>query len=475
MAPEQLTGGTVSAATDIYALATVLYEALTGHTPFSGQTPMEAALKRLQQAAIPPSTYLPSLDPRWDAALLKALEKEPFNRFRSVRDLVRALDATTQDTRAGVAILGFRNLSARPDAGWISTALADMLSRELAQAGDAIRIVAPEEVFRAQRALNLSAQDSLPRDSLEKLRDSSGSRWVVLGSYLCVGPGSSSPLKLAIRIQDTEGGKVVCNWSDRGTVGELGAMAGRAGAELRRVVLATRDPSSTAYIVSELLEPAQVGKGIAMNSALNSGARIIGPGGAQRPREGLLGAVEGPPHRGRAAGGGANRPGREEERQGRGGGGRAGWPAGQPTRRPRLQLGRKSGGGPARNGVGDGGRQRLQAAPAPRATRSTITQRWGRGEESAPPRAQPAARDTPVIAGPSTAGLRASRRAAQRTGPSQRGPGCGAVGRRRHGPGARAPRGRAVVLELPAVVPVLDGLRQRREGPRILRGALRGG
>ena len=245
MAPEQLTGGTVSAATDIYALATVLYEALTGHTPFSGQTPMEAALKRLQQAATPPSTYLPSLDPRWDAALLKALEKEPVLRFRSVRDLVRALDATAQDTRAGVAILGFRNLSARPDAGWISTALAEMLGRDLGQAGDGVRMVAPEEVFRAQRALNLSAQDSLPRDSLEKLRDASGARWVVLGSYLCVGPGSASPLKLAIRVQDTESGQVVRNWSERGTVGELATLAGRAGAELRAALLAAVRPQTS--------------------------------------------------------------------------------------------------------------------------------------------------------------------------------------------------------------------------------------
>jgi eukaryotic-like serine/threonine-protein kinase len=236
MAPEQLTGGTVSAATDIYALGIVLYEALTGHPPFAGTTPMEAALKRLQQAPPPPSTALPSLDPRWDAAILRCLEKEPPARFRSVRDLVRALDATAHDPRASVAVLGFRNLAARPDAAWLSTALGEMLGRELSQAASVLRLVPQEEVFRAQRALNLSAQDSLPRESLQKLRDSAGARWVVLGSYLCVGPGSSSPLRLAVRAQDAESGQVVCHWSDRGTVGELGAMASRAGAELRRVL-----------------------------------------------------------------------------------------------------------------------------------------------------------------------------------------------------------------------------------------------
>ena len=191
--------------------------------PFGGQTPMEAALKRLQQAAGPPSVFLPTLDPRWDAAVLRCLEKEPSARFRSVRDLVRALDATIQDTRSSAAVLGFRNLSGRPDAGWISTALAELVGRELSSASEVLRLVPAEEVFRAQRALNLAAQDSLPRESLEKLRDSAGARWVVLGSYLCVGPGSSSPLRVAVRVQDTESGR----WSATGPSGARWASSGR--------------------------------------------------------------------------------------------------------------------------------------------------------------------------------------------------------------------------------------------------------
>jgi len=199
---------------------------------------MEAALKRLQQAASPPSVHLPTLEPRWDAAILRCLEKEPSARFRSVRDLVRALDASVQDTRSAAAVLGFRNLSGRPDAGWISTALAELVSREISSASDVLRIVPAEEVFRAQRSLNLGAQDSLPKESLAKLRDSAGARWVILGSYLCVGPGSASPLRMAVRVQDTDSGRVVTNWSERGTVGELAAMASRAGAEVRKTLLA---------------------------------------------------------------------------------------------------------------------------------------------------------------------------------------------------------------------------------------------
>src|SRR5262249_61730513 len=171
-----------------------------------GQTPMEAALKRLQQAATPPSAHLPTLEPRWDAAILRCLEKEPSARFRSVRDLVRALDASVQDDRSPAAVLGFRNLSGRPGAGWISTALAELVSRELSSASDVLRLIPAEEVFRAQRALNLAAQDSLPREALEKLRDSAAARSGGLGGALCGGPGSASPLRVAVRVQDTAPG-----------------------------------------------------------------------------------------------------------------------------------------------------------------------------------------------------------------------------------------------------------------------------
>jgi hypothetical protein len=53
-----------------------------------------------------------------------------------------------------------------------------------------------------------------------------------------VGPGASSPLRVAIRVQDTDSGQVVSNWSERGTVGELGAIAARAGAEIRKTLVA---------------------------------------------------------------------------------------------------------------------------------------------------------------------------------------------------------------------------------------------
>jgi eukaryotic-like serine/threonine-protein kinase len=244
MAPEQLTGGTLSAATDIYALGVVLYEALTGTVPFSGETALEAAMKRLHQAPPIPSALVKNLDPRWDATILRCLEREPQKRFRSVLDVVRAVGQQTLDPRKAVAVLGFRNLAGRPDGAWLSMALVEMLTREFQEASQTLRVLPGEEVVRSQRALALGAQDTLPRETLERLRDSTGSQLAVLGSYLCMGNASSSALRLAIRVQDTTSGDVIAVWAEKGTVGELQAMATRAGTEVRAILTAAAPPAA---------------------------------------------------------------------------------------------------------------------------------------------------------------------------------------------------------------------------------------
>ena len=105
--------------------------------------------------------------------------------------------------------------------------------REFQEASQTLRTLPDEEVVRSQRALALGAQDTLSRETLERLRDSSGAQLAVLGSYLCLGNASSSALRLAVRVQDTSSGEVTAVWSEKGTVGELQGMASRAGTDLR--------------------------------------------------------------------------------------------------------------------------------------------------------------------------------------------------------------------------------------------------
>jgi len=91
MAPEQLTHGDVTPATDIYALGLVMYEMLTGTRPFHGVTPLESAMKRLTEAPPPPDRLVPGLDPRWATVILRCLEREPAKRYQRTGDVIRAL------------------------------------------------------------------------------------------------------------------------------------------------------------------------------------------------------------------------------------------------------------------------------------------------------------------------------------------------------------------------------------------------
>jgi eukaryotic-like serine/threonine-protein kinase len=92
MAPEQVEGLPAGPAADIYALGIVLYEMLTGSRPFTAETPMAAAVKRVLEPPTPPRRLVPSLDPRWEAAILRCLQRAPEARFAHVLQLLQALE-----------------------------------------------------------------------------------------------------------------------------------------------------------------------------------------------------------------------------------------------------------------------------------------------------------------------------------------------------------------------------------------------
>lgn len=276
--PEQVRGGPVTEASDIYSLGILLYELLTGSRPCRTAGRSRAEIERMICEQPPERPSMAPGEPAGrpsdsatelrralqgdlDTIILKALRKEPEQRYLSVAEFsddiqrhlngrpVRARNPTLSyrssrflrrhkeafatamialilagaggvwgakrilsknptaparsalavHARPSIAVLGFKNLSGRADSAWISTALSEMLTTQLT-AGEELRTVAGDSIAQAKIDLNLSDAEGIPAGALERVRRSLGSGYVVVGSYLASTTRTTGPARFAVRL-----------------------------------------------------------------------------------------------------------------------------------------------------------------------------------------------------------------------------------------------------------------------------------
>ncbi|MGZ4732373.1 MAG: protein kinase domain-containing protein [Terriglobales bacterium] len=281
MSPEQLRGEPSDRRTDIWAVGAVLYELAAGKRPFPETHGPMLINAILNQEPERPSKINPQISAGLESVIWKSLRKNRAERYQSVGELEEDLERLTAGvspqtdrpawplrrrwllwctallmvlvlaaayflrkhppgvsvklvptggSRRSIAILGFKNLSARPDTAWLSTALSEMLTSELA-AGDKLLTIPGENVARVKNDLSLPETDTLAADTLARVRENLGSDLVILGSYLDLGDGSE--IRVDLRMQDAKTGEIVSTVTRRGSEAHLDELITLAGSELR--------------------------------------------------------------------------------------------------------------------------------------------------------------------------------------------------------------------------------------------------
>jgi len=289
MAPEQLEGKEITPATDTYALGVVMYEMLTGQVPFQGSTVISTALKRLTEPAPSPRTLVEDIDPRWEAVILRCLERDPANRFATTLDVAEALRGrqvsqplalpgadrrkkfmaagvaaalaivsvviyfaisrhetepakpgsstvtSASQTKQSVAVLGFQNMSGQPELALLGDELTDGLWSQLDV--EQIHFIAPGRVDDMRRDLGIKEVKQDPgKEQLQRIARYLGADVIITGSYRAspeVGTKGADKIDWNIHLLRTVDNESIGSVQRTGLTSDVNELAAQAGKLIR--------------------------------------------------------------------------------------------------------------------------------------------------------------------------------------------------------------------------------------------------
>ena len=128
LAPEQVEGGALSPATDVYAMGVVLYEMITGHVPFDGPTAAAVADEHLHAVPAPIGDSVPDMSPALETVIMRSLEKSPGARFADGEALRAALVSVYEPVSPSSAPAGSAPARARSPWPWVGVGVVVVLA-----------------------------------------------------------------------------------------------------------------------------------------------------------------------------------------------------------------------------------------------------------------------------------------------------------------------------------------------------------
>jgi len=129
LSPEQARGAPVDQTSDLYSTGIVLFELLTGSVPFSGETPVEIAMKHLSEVPEAPSGLRPEVPPDVDMVVLRALAKEPSERYQSAAAMDADLETVAHGGHVPVETADAATVVLAGGRAWDATAATQLTRR----------------------------------------------------------------------------------------------------------------------------------------------------------------------------------------------------------------------------------------------------------------------------------------------------------------------------------------------------------